>query len=167
MRSAWGEFDGLAPVLAGRGVSLRLGGEMCDACVQGVLVCGGGTWAIGAEGLAGLGRAGGMMVGGMCGVSLRDGKRGDELLNRLGIECVEGRVRRGGLRWFGHVGRGGESDWVKKCTRVDVVGVVDGGARRRAWRGCVGRDMRAVGMGGGGGAGPLCLEKYYWGSDPC
>ena len=73
VRSAWGEFGGLAPVLTKRGVSLRLRGKMYDACVQGVLVCGGETWAVGAEGLAGLGGAGGMVVGRMCGVSLEDG----------------------------------------------------------------------------------------------
>ena len=100
-------------------------------------------------------------------MSLRDGKRSGGLLNRLGIECVESGIRRGRLRWFGRVERGEESGWVKKCAGVGVIGVVDGGAPGGAWRGCVGRDVGAVGVRGGGGAGPLCLEKYYWGSDPC
>ena len=46
-----------------------------------------------------------MMVRRMCGVSLKDRKRSDELLNRLGIECVENKIQRGRLRWFGHVER--------------------------------------------------------------
>ena len=74
--------------------------------------------------------------------------RGDGLLGRLGIECVESGVRGGGLGWFGRVGRGGENGWVKGCAGVDVVGVVDGGAPREAWRGCVRGDMEAVGVGG-------------------
>ena len=33
-------------------------------------------------------------------------------------------VRRGRLRWFGHVERKVDDDWVKKCTKVEVVGKV-------------------------------------------
>ena len=36
-------------------------------------------------------------------MSLKDRKRSDELLNRLGIESVENKIQRGRLRWFGHV----------------------------------------------------------------
>ena len=62
-----------------------------------------------------------MMVRRMCGVSLKDRKRSDELLNRLGIECVENKIQRGRLRWFGHVERKEENNWVKKCTRMNVI----------------------------------------------
>ena len=60
----------------------------------------------------------------MCGVSLKDRKRSDELLSRLGIECVEKKIQRGRLRWFGHVERKNEEDWVKKCTKLNVDGMV-------------------------------------------
>ena len=86
------------------------------------------------------------MVGGMCGVSLRDGGRGGGLLDRLGIGCVGGGMRGGGLGWFGRVGRGGGGGWVKGCAGVGVVGVVDGGAPGGAWGGCVKRDMKAMGI---------------------
>ena len=46
-----------------------------------------------------------MMVQKMCGVSLKDRKRSDVLLSRLGIECVEDKIQRARLRWFGHVER--------------------------------------------------------------
>ena len=92
----WGKFNELAPVLTKRGVSLKLKGKIYDACVQRVLVYGSETWAIKAEDLARLRRAERMMVRRMCGVSLKDRKRSDELLNRLGIECVENKIQRGG-----------------------------------------------------------------------
>ena len=99
VRSAWGKFNELAPVLAKKGVSLKLKGEYrCDACVQRVLVYGSETWAMKAEDLARLKRAERMMVRRMCGVSLNDRKRGGELLRRLDIECVEIKIRRGRLR---------------------------------------------------------------------
>ena len=108
-----------------------------DACVQRVLVYGSETWAMKAEDLARLRRAERMMVRRMCGVSLNDRKRGDELLSRLDIECVENKIRRARLRWFGHVERKEEYDWVKKCTRINVTGVVNIGAPRKTWRSCV------------------------------
>ena len=89
-------FNELAPVLTKRGVSLKLKGKIYDACVQRVLVYGSETWAIKAEDLARLRRAERMMVRRMCGVSLKDRKRSDELLNRLGIECVENKIQREG-----------------------------------------------------------------------
>ena len=70
-----------------------------------------------------------------------DRKRSDELLSRLGIECVEDKIRRARSRWFGHVERKEENDWVKKCTRMNVTGVVGRGAPRRTWKSCVERDI--------------------------
>ena len=46
VRSAWGKFNELAPVLTKRGVSLKLKGKIYDACVQRVLVYGSETWAM-------------------------------------------------------------------------------------------------------------------------
>ena len=50
------------------------------------------------------------------------------------------------IRWFGHVEQKEENDWVKKCTRMNVTGVVDRGAPRKAWRSCVKKDMEAMGI---------------------
>ena len=56
------------------------------------------------------------------------------------------RYREEGLRWFGHVERKEENNWVKKCTRMNVIG---GGGQRcseKTWRSCVKRDMKAMGI---------------------
>jgi hypothetical protein len=37
------------------------------------------------------------------------------------------------LRWFGHVERKEDDDWVKKCTRMEVVGKRPRGRPRRTW----------------------------------
>ena len=87
-------------------------------------------------------RAERMMVRRMCGVSLKDRK----LLSRFGIECVENKIQRARLRWFGHVERKEENDWVKKCTRMNVTGVVDRDAPRKTWRSRVKREMNAMGI---------------------
>ena len=136
-----------------RGVSLKLKGKIYDAreCVQRVLVHGSETWAMKAdlmkaEVLARLGRAERMMVRKMCGVSLKDRKHRDELLSHLGIECVENKIQRARLRWFGHVEQKEENDWVKKCTRMNVTGMVGRGTPRKIWRSYVQRDIKAMGI---------------------
>ena len=61
------------------------------------------------------------------------------------------KIQRGRLRWFGHVERKNEEDWVKKCTELNVgIHIVDGmvgrGAPRKMWRKCVDEDMRSMGI---------------------
>ena len=56
-----------------------------------------------------------MMIRWMCGVRLSDKKASAELLSRLVIESVSVVVRRGRLRWFGHVERKQPDDWVSAC----------------------------------------------------
>ena len=50
----------------------------------------------------------------------------EELRNRLGIESISGVMRQMHLRWFGHIGRMDNDNWVSKCRNV----VVDGARRR-------------------------------------
>ena len=70
----------------------------------------------------------------------------EELRNRLSIEAVTEIVRRGRLRWFGHVERKADDDWVKKCTKVEVVGKVGRGRGRKTWLQCVNSDMKDLGL---------------------
>ena len=58
----------------------------------------------------------------MCGVSLKDRKRSEDLCNLLGINRVADVVRRGRLRWFGHLERKSVDDWVSSCRRLVVEG---------------------------------------------
>jgi len=73
--------------------------------VQSVLVYGSETWPMKEEDRRRLERSERMMVRWMCGVTLKDRVASDELLSRLGIESITEVVRRGRLRWFGHVER--------------------------------------------------------------
>ena len=63
-----------------------------------------------------------MMVRWMCGVSLKDMKRSEALYSLLGVQSVAEVMRRGRLRWFGHMERQSGNDWVPACRNVEVVG---------------------------------------------
>ena len=94
-----------------------------SACVQSVLIYGTETWAMKADDLRSLEkRTEHMMVRWMCGVSLKDRKRSEDLCNLLGINCVADVVRHGRLRWFVHLERKSVDDWVSACRRLVVEG---------------------------------------------
>ena len=98
-------------------------GKIYRVCVQSVLVYGSETWALKVSDTQRLERTEMMMVRWLCGVSLKDRKSSQELLDRLRIVGVAERVVPGSLRWFGHVERKSADDWVSKCREMSVVGV--------------------------------------------
>ena len=58
-----------------------------------------------------------MMVRWICGVSLKDRKYSVDLYSILGIQSVADVVRRGRLRWFGHLERKSVDDLAEVLTR--------------------------------------------------
>ena len=80
------------------------------------------------------------------GVTLKDKRSSEELRNGLGIVGVDRVVRRGRLRWFGHVERKEADDWVSKCRNLEVVGGVRKGRPRKTWMECVKEDMKECGL---------------------
>ena len=112
-----------APILTAQGASYRIKGNIYKACVQSALTYyGTETWATKKANLHSLERTERMMVRWMCGVSLKDRKGSVDLYSLLGVQSVADVVRQGRLRWFGHVERKSEDDWVSACRNVVVAG---------------------------------------------
>src|SRR5687768_2897826 len=84
------------------------------------------------------------MIRWMSGVSLKDKKSSDELLERLDIESVSVVVRRGRMRWFGNVERMDAENWVSACRLMKVDGSKGRGRGRKTWQECVNDDMRKL-----------------------
>ena len=49
----------------------------------------------------------------MCGISMKDRRL-------VGVESITTAIRSGRLRWYGHVMRKSDDDWVKKCMEFRV-----------------------------------------------
>ena len=79
-------------------------------------------------------------------MSLKDRKRSVDLFSLLGVQSVDGVVRRDRLRWFGHVEHKSGYDWVSACRYVVVAGVRCVGRGRKTWRECVRDDMKVLGL---------------------
>ena len=70
----------------------------------------------------------------------------EDLCNLLGINCVADVVRRGRLRWFGHLERKSVDDWVSACRGLVVEGMRGRGRSRKTWEQCVRDDMKLLGL---------------------
>ena len=55
------------------------------------------------------------MVTWMCGIKLKDRLPSKELRERLGVDDIALILQQNRLRWYGHVLRKDDDDWVKKC----------------------------------------------------
>jgi hypothetical protein len=104
------------------------------------------TWAMKVEDMQRLERAEKMMMRRMCGVTVKMRKGSEELRQRLGIMSACDRVRQGRLRWFGHVERKDEGDWVSACRDVRVEGERGRGRGRKTWSECIMGDVRKMGL---------------------
>ena len=138
VRCAWAKFKELSPILTARGASYRIKGKIYKDYVQSALIYGTETWAMKKANLQSLETAERMMVRWMCGVSLKDRKCSVDLYSLLGVQGVAEVVRRGRLRWFGHLERKSVEDWVSACRNLEVVGARCKGRRRKTWGECVG-----------------------------
>src|SRR3989441_254845 len=144
VRCEWRKFRDLRRLLTPRGASLRVNGKIYRACVQRVLVYGSETWPMKVNDMQRFVRTENSMVRWMSGVTLKDRRPSEEL--RLGIEGVEEVVRRGRLRWFGHVERKEADDWVSHCRNLAVVDGVKKGRPRKTWMECVKEDLEECGL---------------------
>jgi hypothetical protein len=75
-------------------------------------------------------------------VSLRDRIHSEDLRDWVGVEPIGEMCRRNRLRWFGHVERKEDGDWVKRCTRMEVVGKRPRGRPRKTWMSTLKDDMK-------------------------
>ena len=58
------------------------------------------------------------MIRKMCNVQRRDRLKNQDLRNRVDVESIIEVARRNRLRWYGHVERKGDGDWVKKMYEI-------------------------------------------------
>ena len=141
----WKKFRELQPILTAKYVPCEVKGRLYAACIRSVMVYGAETWAM-KKGITDLiQRAEMRMVRWMCGVSLLDHIRSDVLRKRLNILDIGEVLRRARLRWFGHVMRKEDDDWVKRCMDIVVEGKLPRGPRK-TWIKTVQDDMKVKGL---------------------
>ena len=69
-----------------------------------------------------------------------------ELRGRLELEDIISVLQWNRLRWYGHVLRKEDNDWVKRCMEYKVEGTRPRGRPKKTWREIVEKDRRARGL---------------------
>ena len=82
----------------------------------------------------------------MCGVKLDVMKKSEELGELLGLEPVSLMIIKSRLRWFGHVERKDDNDWVRRCITWEDEGIRRRGRLKKTWWDCVKNDMGSLGL---------------------
>jgi len=75
-------------------------------------------------------------------VKVEDKFPSKELRERLGIGDVILVLQQNRLRWYGHVLRKEDNDWVKKCMEYEMEGSKPTGRPKRTWREVVQKDCK-------------------------
>ena len=145
IRSGWKKFHELAPFLTSR-APLKMKGRVYSACIRSAMTYGGETWAAKVDNISKLCRTENAMMRKICGSKLSDGKSTAELRQLLKVDIIDNVLRRARLRWFGHVTRKEETDWVRRSTEMDVRGRRSVGRPRKTWAQTVAEDMKSLGI---------------------
>jgi len=74
------------------------------------------------------------MVRWMCDVKVKVRVPRKELRERLGIDDVILVLQQNRLRWYGHMLRKEDTDWMKKCMEYEVEGSRPRGRPKRTWK---------------------------------
>ena len=115
IRTGWNKFRHLEPLLTNRDISLIRRGRLYSSCVRSRMLHGSETWNVKKENEVVLQQAEMRMVRWTCNVKVKDRVPSKELRERLGIDDMILILQQNRLRWYGHVLRKEDTDWVKKC----------------------------------------------------
>ena len=145
-RCAWKKFRELLPILTSRTFSLKKKGSLYQACVRPVLLYGSETWPVKEEDLSRLHRTEMAMLRWMSHITLKNRIPSKDLLNKFNLLPVRNVIQRNRLRWFGHVERMDNDNWVKKCMTLEVCGRREPGRPKKTWEQVIASDLRELGV---------------------
>jgi len=143
IQTGWNKFRQLIPLLTNRDTSLIRRGMLYSSYVRSGMLHGSETWPVRKENEVALQQAEMRIFRWMCKVKVKDRVPSKELRERLGMDDIILILHRNRLRWYGHVLRKEDTDWVKKCIEYEVEGSRPRGRLKRTWREVVQNDCQA------------------------
>ena len=79
-------------------------------------------------------------------MKLQDRIPSKRLRERLGLDDIMLVLQQNRLRWYGHVLRKEDNDWVKKCMEYEVEGARPRSRPKKTWREVVEKDYQVCGL---------------------
>ena len=118
IRSTWGTFRQLLPLLTNQAISLKSKGKVYNSCIRSVMLHGSKCWALTTAEVQRLQRNERAMARWICKDHYKISS--DSLLNKLCLKNLDITLRTNCLRWFGHICC--SEGWIKQCTQHEVAG---------------------------------------------
>ena len=154
---AWDRWREISGLLVNRSIDLESRGKIYEACVRSVLLYGSETWAMTNRLMDVLNSCDRRMLRYIAGVKWRDGWSSTRVASACGVEILSVRMRRGRMRWFGHVKR--DEGLLNYVERMVVHGRRPVGRPKRRWRDSATEDMNAYGVDEA-----AALDRKVWGA---
>ena len=120
IRSAWGKFQELLPILTSHALSYITRGQIYSTYIGTVLLYASECWAPNVNDLLYLQCNDRAMIRWKCNVRLKDHISSDSLLRKLDINNIQTLLRYNRLHWFGHVVR--NDGCINSITEFEVDG---------------------------------------------
>ena len=141
VKTAWGKFRGLLPILTSRVIPITTRGRVYNTCVRSVMLAGSECWALTQSALARLERNDKAMIRWICNVKADQIQkiRSEALLNLLKIPSLEDLLRSNRLRWYGHVER--STGWINRCRNIKVNSRRKAGRPKKTWQETIRNDI--------------------------
>ena len=139
---AWSKWRELSNLLTNRGIPLRHRARVYEACIRSVMLYGAETWALTKKLEEVILRSDRRMLRYLAHVPLRERVSSEEVLRRCGLCDILKILKKGRMRWFGHVVRRSEDEPLAKVGMVQAPGRAPRGRPKKTWRKCVEDVMR-------------------------
>ena len=115
IRNGWMKFRDLFPFLTSRAPPVEMKGRVYVSFVISSMTYGCETRLLLVDVGLKFERAEMQMITWICGISMKDRRTHEELRRLVGVEPITTVIRSSRLRWYGHVMRKRDEDWVNKC----------------------------------------------------
>ena len=140
IRSMWGKFRELLPILTTHALSYITCGQIYSMYIRTVLLYASECWAPNVNDLLKLQRNDRAMIRWTCNVRLKGHISSDSLLRKLGINNIQTLLQYNRLRWFGHVVR--NDGCINSITEFEVDGQRGRGRPKKTWKDTINNDLR-------------------------
>ena len=142
IQCGWKKFREILPLLTSKSISPKIRGHLYNACIRSVMLYSGETWPVKVEDESRLKRTEITMIRWMCGSKLKEKKSNDQLLSVLGLHSIIDELRKRRLRWFGHITRREENNWVRLIQEFQVDGARAKGRPQKRWAEVIEADLK-------------------------
>ena len=144
IKVAWAKWKELSGVMCDKRMPIRLKAKVYKSVIRTTMLYGAETWTLRRTEESALERTEMRMLRWICGVTLRDRLRNDEIRRRTGVPCITEKAREARLRWFGHVWRKDDDCYLKRIMNAEVYGQRSRGRQKKRWRDAVSQDLKTL-----------------------